>query len=101
MQFRGYVHLFIVFLHNRSTNLNETWNIITRMKMEENCRKKYLKSCTEKKLQRHKYIHTIHKSDSLSQTKSDSLSITNKPLIQFQWPYSFVARKPKGRAWAA
>ena len=52
--------------------------------MEENCRKKYLKSCTEKKLQHHKYIHTIRKSDSLSYTKkclsvlykSDSLSQT-------------------------
>ena len=39
--------LFHDFLLNRPTNLNETWNIITRMKVEENCRKKYLKSCIE------------------------------------------------------
>ena len=78
------VTFFHDFLLNHSTKLSEIWNIITRMKMEENCRKKYLKSCTEKKLQRHKYVHTIHKSDSLSYTKkclsvlykSDSLSQT-------------------------
>ena len=60
MQLRGGVHLSGVFLHNRSTNLIETWNITSTYIMQENCRKKYLKSCIEKKLQR----------DSLFQTNS-------------------------------
>ena len=58
MQFRGGVHLSGVFLRNRSTNLNETWNITSTYIMQENCRKKYLKSCIEKKLQCDSIFHT-------------------------------------------
>ena len=47
MQLRGYVHLSGVFLHNRSTNLFETWNITSTYIMQENCRKKYLKNVAE------------------------------------------------------
>ena len=42
------VRLSGVFLRNRSTNLIETWNITFTYIMQENCRKKYLKSVTEK-----------------------------------------------------
>ena len=65
MQLRGYVHLSGVFLHNRSTNFIETWNITSTYIMKENCRKRYLKSCLEKKLLRHSIIHTVHKNYSL------------------------------------
>ena len=48
MQFHGGVHLSGVFLRNRSTILNETWNITSTYIMQENCRKKYLKIGIEK-----------------------------------------------------
>ena len=64
----------MIFLPNPSTNLNETWNIVTRIDLYENWQKIFKKS-PRKKLQRHSIFHIRHKSDSLSETKiSDSLS---------------------------
>ena len=39
MQLRGCLHLFIIFLSNRSTNFNETWNITFTYIKEESCGK--------------------------------------------------------------
>ena len=49
--------------------------------MEENCRKKYLKSCIEKKLRHHGIFHTVHKNYSLYETKKITLCIRQKKLL--------------------
>ena len=73
------VTLFHPYLPNPSTNLNETLDISFYDKYTWLGRKKFLKSCIEKKLQRDSLFHNLPQSDSLSDTKKiDSLSEAKK-----------------------